>query len=689
MLDDVFVLQVGTTDAASQCTRILADFDARVARIEPAGGDPRRESEPGYSLFLHGRKQSIVAPDEETLARWVSRADVVVTDDDAAGHVVDRVAAGRDDIVVVRISDYGRGAAWDRPTSPFVLEAESGLMAVRDTGDRPPVATTTDLSETTAGLCAAVGALSAILHRDRTGRGNEVDVSRLEALIAHAGYPWLPHQIEGHLPDPIPSRFIATVQPAKDGWVCVPVVSQLHWEIFVEMADLQELRDPRYATLSQRFAHADELTELIGGYTRQFTIAELMDTSEQHRASLVPVVEPADVPRSLPFRSRGTYVEAPVDTPDGPATALIPRPAYRFGHLPDWAPGVLADVDDHDQDLSSREPAPRSTAGGSAAGFRPLAGMRVVQFGLFQAGPLAASYLTYLGADVIKVESVRRPDPIRFSMVDPQLPRFWDRQSLFNQCNMGARGITAELSDARGVEVLRRLVASADVVIDNYSPRVLDRLGLDAAGMQALNPGVIVVRMPAWGLRSPWRDRPGTTFTADSTSGVAAMTGYADGPPVLTGSAIDPMSAFTTASAVLAALRRRDRTGRATTIEVALCDAATPLSARAVIAGSLGAEPGRLGNRREGLVVQDTFATGSGDWLAVTIPDRETWISLAALGIRVDREPYAELAAWCAAHSSPVVLEELQRSGWRRLWWEGTPRSSSIRRCRRASVCSP
>ena len=677
MLDDIRVLEVGVAAGTGQCGKMLADLGASVVRAEPPGGDPLRTIDPQFAAYLHAGKQSIIVdPGSDGLATIAAAVDIAVCDRRDTEVVAELAAAkhGNPRLSVVYLSDYGLPEPGFRANA-FTLEAEAGLMSLRNTFGLPPVCTGVELCEMTAGICAALAAVTLVLDRDAGGAGVDVEVSRLEALVALVGYPWLPDQIKGHLPDPIPAAVIGTVQPATDGWVCVVVATQPHWEAFTAMAGIPELTAPRFATLGQRLAQSDQVSALIQRFTEQHTVAELLELSDLHRVPITPVTDPADVPASVAHAGRGTFVTSEI------GDATLPRPPFRFLDAPDWRPKPLAAPGVHDPavlapaatlNVDPRLPAVRRLA--------PLAGLRVVQFGLFQAGPLASSYLTWLGADVIKVEGLRRPDLIRFAQVPTHLERPWDRNSLFNMVNLGARGITAELSDPRGVEILRRLLATAHVVIENYSPRVLDKVGLGPDSVRRDNPDVVFVRMPAWGLEGRWRDRPGFTFTAEATAGMTFMTGYPGDRPLLSGSVINPVSSFTAALATLAAVRRRLRTGEGSVLEVPLCDAATQLSARSLIAASHGTPQRRVGNRSAVAAPQGTYRAADGSWVAISVDSDAQWAGLAglpgidetarapALATTTGRQAALEqlnavLTRFCGSTSAPELVAVLRGAG--------------------------
>jgi crotonobetainyl-CoA:carnitine CoA-transferase CaiB-like acyl-CoA transferase len=192
--------------------------------------------------------------------------------------------------------------------------------------------------------------------------------------------------------------------------------------------------------------------------------------------------------------------------------------------------------------------------------------------------------------------------------------------------------VTLDLSDPRGLEIARKLIASSDVLVENYVPRVLDSRGLDYDGVRELRPGIIMVRMPAWGLTGPWRDRPGFTYTADAAAGLSEMSGYPDGEPLLSGTIVDPLAALVGTFVTVAAVLRRRRTGKGALVEVPLCDVATQLTARPVIETShTGRVRTRTGNRSPYAAPQGMYRCADGEWAAVSVATDGQWEALASL----------------------------------------------------------
>ena len=161
----------------------------------------------------------------------------------------------------------------------------------------------------------------------------------------------------------------------------------------------------------------------------------------------------------------------------------------------------------------------------------------------FWAGPYATYVLACLGADVIHIESVQRPDGMRFGSVKPPGSEdWWEWGPTFQAANAGKRSVTLDLTRAEGKAILRRLIEQCDVLVENFSVRVMDQFGLDWATVHSWNPRLVMVRMPAFGLDGPWRDRVGFAQTMEQTSGMAWLTGYADTAPMNARGPCDPLA---------------------------------------------------------------------------------------------------------------------------------------------------
>jgi len=206
----------------------------------------------------------------------------------------------------------------------------------------------------------------------------------------------------------------------------------------------------------------------------------------------------------------------------------------------------------------------------------PLEGVTVLDFSQFLAGPSCALRLGDLGARVIKVERPEGGDASR-GLYLADLP-FDQDSALFHAINRGKLSVTADLKDPMDLNRIKALVASADVMIHNFRPGIMERLGLGWNEVSALNPRIVYAGVSGYGPDGPWRDRPGQDLLVQSLSGIAWLSGDADGAPVPAGlSVTDMMAGAQLAQGILALLVRRGVTGRGGRVDVSLIETAIDL----------------------------------------------------------------------------------------------------------------
>ncbi len=220
---------------------------------------------------------------------------------------------------------------------------------------------------------------------------------------------------------------------------------------------------------------------------------------------------------------------------------------------------------------------------------KPLDGVRVIDFGQFIAAPAATQVLVDLGADVIKVEPVHGESARGIGA---------HGKAMVENYNRGKRAIALDLKDPRGQEIARRLIAGADIVVQNLRPGVMDKLGLGAEEMRAAHPHLVYATVSGFGLHGPSRNRAGLDIAAQAESGLMWVTGEHDGEPQKVGAQIvDAATGYVCAQAILGAYIRRLRTGEGDTVEVSLLEVAIHLQAPNWGAYlDTGNEPRRMGN---------------------------------------------------------------------------------------------
>ena len=241
--------------------------------------------------------------------------------------------------------------------------------------------------------------------------------------------------------------------------------------------------------------------------------------------------------------------------------------------------------------------------------------MRVLDLATLFAGPIAATLLGDFGADVVKVEHPRKPDPSRGHGPSKDGVGLW-----WKHLGRNKRNVTLDLSTPGGRDVLLRFAASCDVIIENFRPGTLERWGLGWAELSAANPRLVLARVTAFGQFGPYAGRPGFGTLAEAMSGFAAATGEPGGPPTLPPFGLaDSVAALATAFAVMAALAGRDRTGAGQVVDMAIIEPMLAvLGPQLIWYDQLGYVQPRLGNRSTNNAPRNTYRTADGSWLAVS-----------------------------------------------------------------------
>lgn len=699
------VVDLSTGIAGGYATKLLADAGADVLKLEPPGGDPLRRwsaSDPtgtaGGQLFsfLHTSKRSAVADLRSAegrslvldLATW---ADLVVESEGAGvvealglGHHA--LAARNPAVSLVSLSAFGRGGPWsDRPADEFTLLALAGSTATRGEPGREHVNAGGRIGEWLTGVSAAVAGLAAWRRAMATGAGDHVDVSMYEVVTPTctntlALWGSMTGVMEATAMVEVPS-----IEPTLDGYVGFCIFTGQQWQDFCAMVGRPEwAEDPELATMGGRVARGEEIAAPIRAWTAERTTAEVCEIAELLRIPVAPIGNGATIPSMEQFTARGVFVPNPGDT------FRQPRVPYRIGGHPTRpfqpAPRLGADAAAV-ADLAAAGPPPDRTPSARPTDDWQLADVRVLDCTAFWAGPYAGFVLAGLGADVLHVESVQRPDGMRFgSAKPPGTDLWWEHGPTFHAANAGKRSVTLDLGREEGRALLRRLVERSDVLLENFSPRVMANFGLTWEVLHAWNPRLVMVRMPAFGLDGPWRDRVGFAQTMEQLSGMAWLTGYADRDPRNARGPCDPLAGLHAAFAAQVGLEIVRRTGEGVHVEATMVETALNAAAEQVIEWSAhGVLLSRDGNHHPGLAPAGVYPSadrpeGTEGELALSVSTDEQWLALIDV---VGHEPWssdvglrdhagraarrgeldAVLAAWAAARPLHEAVRALLDAG--------------------------
>ncbi|MGI5451701.1 CoA transferase [Streptomyces sp. CA-249302] len=696
-LSDWLVVDLSTGIAGAYCTKLLADGGARVVKVEAPEGDPlRRWSASGAAVgpgddgalfsFLACSKESVVH--EPDLVRGLlESADVAVW---SAGSPLDPRELHRTypHLVVTSITPFGLEGPWrDRPATEFTLQAWSGgiIGLGRGDPDRAPVFVGGQAGEWTSGAYAAAMTMASRLR----GGGELVDLSMLEAhVLSFTYHPVTFREMLGRPWQQTRRLNMPGVAAAKDGLVALGCATAQQFFDLCAMVGHPEWIDERNPF--SIVARATEVAPVIQEWIAGRTVAEIRELATAFRIPNSPVVNGANAPAMDHLDARGTFVRNPRDG------FLQPGPPYRLTPPVLRPPEPAPRLGEHTQSLRTAQ---RATEPGMS-----FSGLRVLDMTAFWAGPSCTHVLAMLGAEVIHLEATARPDGTRLiAGVPPSVEQWWERSPIFAGLNTNKKSLTLDIRTERGREVLRRLIPTCDVVVENYTPRVLDQLGLDYEAIRAVRPDTIMVRMPGFGLDGPWRDNAAFAFVIEDASGLTWLTGHPDQNPVEPYSIGDPNAGLHALNGLLLALEHRRRTGEGMLVEAAMVDAALNVAAEQVIEYSAyGALLERAGNRGPTAAPQNLYRTadtdefgGNDSWVAIAVATNAQWEALREILGRPDwatdpdlataegrREQHdtidGQLAAWCGEREADEIVD--------RLWTAGVPVGKVLQPHRQAEL---
>lgn len=512
------VVDLSTGIPGAYCTKLLSDGGADVIKVEAPEGDPlRRWSASGAQIgpdedgalfsFLAGGKQSVVADpqaDRAFVDDLLASADAVVWS--PGSPLGDQLAPAalcdaHPHLIIAAITPFGLNGPWsDRAATEFTLQAWSGGIVGLGRGapDRAPVYVGGRVGDYLSGSYASAAILASRMRVLAGGGGELIDLSMLEShVMGLTYYPVTYFDMLGKPWRDSRKLTVPGIARVKDGLVDVGCGTAQQWFDLCAMTGHEDwIDEDAPLTITEQ---ANEKSAELYAWMAERTGDEVRDLATAFRIPNAPVATPDTIESLEHFAARGSFV-------DHPAGFRQPAHPYRITGVglrpPSRAPRLGEHTDQHRQ--ASR--APRKA--GTAPDRLPLSGIRVVDLTTFWAGPSATHLMALLGAEVIHVESARRPDGTRMIAGVPVTEdQWWEKQPIFAALNTSKKDITLDLRTERGRELLNQLIATADVVAENYTPRVLDQLGLDYAAVQRIKPDVVMCRMPGFGLDG----RGGTT----------------------------------------------------------------------------------------------------------------------------------------------------------------------------------
>ena len=583
---------------------------------------------------------------------------------DAWGIGVDRLLEWNPNLVVTSVTNFGQTGPYAAyGATDLVLHAMGGVMQISGRVDREPLKHGLQQALFCAGLNAAYSTLAARLAVLASGGpGEHVDLSIHEVLasehINNSPIYALLGAVQGRravAQDPFSGEPI----PTRNGYLSLQVGGGTPFAEFADLLGVPELRD-RFATPGARVRAADEVRKLIEDAVADKDAKDLFLAGAKRRL-LTGFVQTADDLLACPhLEAREFWAEL-----DHPATGphRFPGELVKLSKTPLTIRRRAPLLGEHNDEVLESElgfsaeeiaamqmrptstrpraaPSPDAAPAAKARAPRstlPLAGMRVLDLSTVLAIPYCGGLLTDLGAEVIKIEAPNRLDAMRNNDWltreagpgdDP-----WNRAGGFQTINRGKRSFVLNLAEERGREVFRKLVAVSDVVINNYTPRVLRGWGLGFDELVKIRPDLILLSNTGYGSSGPWSPFPTQGTVLENTMGITAYTGYRGDKPWKAGQSYpDFITCWTGLTALMAAVLHRKATGNGQWIDMGMYQIGVALMPEPILGLQANGERWeRIGNEDRAHVPSNVYpAAGDDKWLALSVTSDEQWVRVCA-----------------------------------------------------------
>ncbi len=678
LLAGLEIVQLGPGLAAAVCGRLFADIGARVAVIDPDDATP-------LARHLNNGK-AVVA--REALAA----ADLIVCEGrpgQLRARQCDPAALRRcnPEAAIVAISPFGQtGPDADLPATDLTLFYASGIarMLTGQVDDlaEAPIRPVGEQSAFIGGIAAACAGMHAVMAGEPAiVPGPMVDVSIQEALAtiaitelaraAASGRSWPRKRLSDG------NGATVCILPARDGYAAISPRDDHQWEAWLGvMGSPAWGSEPHFAKKPDRVANWDALHALMSEWSRHYDKTQIADLAQAAHVPSFPLREPAEQLISPQLEHRGFWKKLDLDG----QRLRAPGPPFGIGFTPHRHPGApLAPTlpSPASRGGFSVVPSPAS-GGGLGRGFAaapkaeivnkaslPLTGVRVLDFSWVIAGPTATRYLAAMGAEVIKIEAPGRGDPGRAS-------------ELHSVLGQAKRGIVLDLKNPEAIATARALAAKSDVLVENFATGVMDRLGLGAAALAEINPGLIYVSASGLGRSGPEARAVAYGTLLQCYAGFAGLNRHPGVPPRVGLAWLDPMCGLMLAFATAAALWHRRREGGVARVDFSMLEGMLWTMAEPLLAAQLGAPPTPQGNRSDARVPHGAYrCQGDDEWVSLAVTDDAEWRRLCAAipaleplagwELRVRRERRAGidgiLKGWASRQSAAAALAVLRDAG--------------------------
>jgi crotonobetainyl-CoA:carnitine CoA-transferase CaiB-like acyl-CoA transferase len=583
-LAGVVVVELGSRIGAGVCGSLLAQLGASVVALEPPASEPATGKWRHRAQFTAGklslRPDPKVASDRDLLRDLIACSDAVIVSSDVDGRRDEVVPAGIEGgKVVCDVTAYGHsGVLAGQPDSEWQVQAVSGIVATTGMADGAPVPIPLPIVEFMTGAYAAASIIAALRVRQASGAGQMIDMALYDTAFS-AMATFLPRVLTGStVPIERAGNRHAMIAPwnvykARDGWILICVGSDTQWQRLCEIMDRPDLRAaPQFARTPDRLARVAETDGLVQAWVGWHSIEDCAAKLSGAQIACGAIVRIDGCPREPNLDHRGMIRR--LHDPVAGRDIFLPGSPLRMSASSGRAPDEIPAPDAHRDQVAGlvADRRARTACQATAQPGAALAGIRIIEIGHYTTVPLSTRLLASLGAEVIKIE------PPEGEATRDWPPTQNGQGTFFTYTNSDKRSLVLDLRKDADTAVLRDLIRSADVLIENLKPGTLARRGLSVADVAALNRALIYCSISGFGAHSLYGGRPAYDSVVQAMSGLMDMV-RSDGVPLKTGiSSADLMGAEMGVLGVLAALAYRDRTGRGQYVDLSMQDIAAWLT---------------------------------------------------------------------------------------------------------------
>jgi len=654
--DGITVIEFGPGAAVAYSGRLFAEMGATVIKIEPPGGDLLRHrtafyddgygvKENSWFVSLNAGKQSLVIDVQSTdslatLKQLLGSSSVLIHSarDSFLSNLrltPELISSDFPRLVVSSVTPYGLDAKWrELPADDLSLQAIGGISMGIGAPGRVPLKLPGDQSAYQSGLSAAVAAAGQLF----SDTGCLIDVSAADVWASFYNGGEIANDYFGRKKMPRAgyrvsrAPYVKAIFPCKDGFFAIQCLESRQWTEFLKMIGREDyLTHPLFSNRARATGEqADQCNALLQPWFSAYTKDQILRLCLKHRIPGAPVYDMREVVEHPHLRERGYFAEVAASD----RKVLIPtHPFLGLGHDASHIRKV-PDIDEHVSYGLNSADSPR-IAFRKSQPMRPLAGLRVIDFGWVWAGAIPGHVLADMGAEVIRIESrkpldfMRQGRPLFGTAKDPE------QNPVFQNVNRGKQSLCVNLQEPGAAELMKELICQSDVVIENFSPGVMDKLGLGWKDLSAVRPELVMCSMSAAGHTGQLRGIRTYAVMIGALSGLNSMVGYpgegviaVQSPPYA-----DPNAGIHATFGILAALWRCRNTGKGVHIDMSQWEAALNLMGEQIMDFATNCRvPTTCGNQQRPHAPYNHYPViGEDKWVSISISDDGHWHALSEL----------------------------------------------------------